>query len=77
MKQCECRRGDKQAMHSRQAGMLVLYYSPPIPSSFSSVACLGTWSKNNWTDSKKSLVFLKSNFFVSEKFQVSAHVLQK
>jgi hypothetical protein len=27
--------------------------------------------------SRKSLVFLKSNFFGSEKFQVSAHVLLK
>jgi hypothetical protein len=34
------------------------------------------WSKNYWAD-RESLVFLKSNFFGSEKFQVSAHVLMQ
>jgi hypothetical protein len=45
---------------------------------FSSVAhMLGyTWSKNDWAD-RESLVFLKSNFFGSEKFQASAPVLPK
>jgi hypothetical protein len=28
-----------------------------------------TWSKNYWTGRKKSLVFLKANFFDNEKFK--------